>query len=169
MAGCRISGFSIDFQRRSYSTLTLPCQRVILTYFNAFLRLGKYAYFNVFCNGYERTEQLWYALCPFSRMTNSAKHIVCLGPHPYIFCTGNVENAALCWMLRFSGLLQGKVQCTREILLLSDRGYNGVHPQEIKGLSDRPQILQLSGLKHGWSYIVNVTKRWKFQSEILTI
>ena len=30
MAGCRISGFSIDFQRRLYNTLALPCQRVMM-------------------------------------------------------------------------------------------------------------------------------------------
>ena len=29
VAWCRISGFSIDFQRRPYDTLALPCQRVI--------------------------------------------------------------------------------------------------------------------------------------------
>ena len=30
MAGGRISGFSIDFQRRPYNTVALPCQRVII-------------------------------------------------------------------------------------------------------------------------------------------
>jgi len=37
-----------------------------MTYFNVFLRIlrlgGKYAYFTVFYNGFERTEQLWLPL-----------------------------------------------------------------------------------------------------------
>jgi len=36
-----------------------------MTYFNVFLRIlrlgDKYAYFTVFYNGFERTEQLWFA------------------------------------------------------------------------------------------------------------
>jgi len=43
---------------RLFSQITLD-RLVIVIIILPILRCGKYAYFNVFYNGYERTEQLW--------------------------------------------------------------------------------------------------------------